>query len=87
MKLWTCTMTDCQTGDQILAGIFSDSFKAEEQARVWVEGVTDHRAEVSDRDYDRTTGEETIYYRAKVGTKYEHYTAYIEIYTLDEMSY
>ena len=87
MNLWTCMMTDADFGETVLLGIFSDKFKAEEQARIWIEGVTEHRGEVNDRDLDRTTGEEIIYYRAKNGRTYDHYTAHIEQYTLDEISY
>ena len=83
MKVWTCSIYDCQTGEDILAGIFSTIFGAEEQARVWVEGVTDRQAKVIDRDVNRETSEETIYYRANE----DSYTAYINIYTLDEQSY
>lgn len=87
MKLYTTTIHDCQTGNRILTGIFSESFKAEEQARVWVEGATDHRAEVYDREVNPVSGDESIYYRAKNNDTYEYYTANIEVYTLNELSY
>ena len=83
MKLYPTTIYDSQTGETILAGIFFTIFGAEEQARVWVEGVTNHQAKVIDRDVNRETSEETIYYRANE----DSYTAYINIYTLDEQSY
>ena len=87
MKLWTCMMIDNDYPDSTLLGIFSTREKAEEQARIWIEGVTEHRGEVNDREVNNETGEEIIYYRARNGRAYDHYTAHIEIYTLDEMSY
>jgi len=86
MKVWTCTMF-IDGEDYVVLGVFSDNFKAEEQARIWVEGVSPH-AEVIDRKVNRITGEETIYYSAKVtDTIYDSFTATIESFTLDEMSY
>ena len=82
MKLYTTTIYDSQTGETILAGIFSDIEQAEMQGRIWVEGVSHHMASVLDRAVN-ADGSETIYY----GTSTEHYTVYIEIYTLNEISY
>lgn len=81
MKLYATTIYNCQTAEPILVGIFSDIFKAEEQGRVWIEGVSSHTAEVSDRAL--RPGGETIYYQDGI----ELYIVDIDEYTLDEMSY
>lgn len=82
MKLYTTTIHDCQTWETILAGIFSDMEQAEAQGRIWVEGVSHHMASVLDRSVN-ADGSEAIYY----GTSTERYTVYIDIYTLNEISY
>ena len=82
MKLYTTTIYDCQTGETILAGIFSDTEQAEAQGRIWVEGISHHMASVLDRSVN-PDGSEVIYY----GTSTERYTVYIDIYTLNEVSY
>ena len=82
MKLYATTIYDFQTGETILAGIFSDMEQAEAQGRIWVEGVSNHMASVLDRSV-KEDGSEVIYY----GTSTERYTVYIDIYTLNEISY
>lgn len=82
MKLYTTTIYDSQTSETILAGIFSDTEQAEAQGRIWVEGVSNHMASVLDRSV-KEDGSEVIYY----GTSTERYTVYIDIYTLNEISY
>ena len=82
MKLYTTTIYDSQTGETILAGIFSNIEQAEAQGRIWVEGVSHHMASVLDRSVN-ADGSEVIYY----GTSTERYTIYIDIYTLNEISY
>lgn len=85
MEIWVCSMTDTDFGETMVLGAFSDFLKAEEQARIWVDNRTDFNTEVNDREVDRTTGEETIYYRAKNGKTYDHYTAHIERFFLDRL--
>ncbi len=87
MELWTCMMTEPDFGNTTLLGVFTTQPRAEEQARVWIEGVTDHKGEVNDREFDRLSDTEVIYYRVYNGRNYDHYTACIEKYILDEMSY
>lgn len=78
MKLWTCSMRDCTKGEDILLGIFSERVKASNQAQVWLTGVTG--GDFTLIDYDN----EYDFYRDSVGN---HYTAHIEEFTLDELSF
>lgn len=87
MELWTCSIYDCENMENIVIGVFSTRLKAEEQARVWIEGVMEHQAECYDRKVNTPTFEETIYYRTLLDLGYYYHTVRIECFTLDEMSY
>lgn len=78
MELWTCNMRECYKGEEILLGIFSERLKAENQAQVWLAGNANGAFEVIDSD------EEYIFYRDSLGY---HYTAHIEKYILNELSF
>jgi len=85
MEIWVCSMTVPTLGETIVLGTFSDYLKAEEQARIWVNNRTDFNTETIDRSFDRINCIENIYYRAKMGNTYHHYTAQIERFFLDRL--
>lgn len=81
MKVWACTVCGASILNTLL-GIFSSRDKAETQAHVFMQGIGELFEEI---DRDTTEYNTTIYYQTVHGQ--EGYTATIEEYELDELSY
>ena len=82
MKVYTCTMYSGETLNDFVLGVFSTHEKAEKQAKTWMDGIGQMYEEV-DRTNDPS--QTTIYYQT-IGDC-TNYSALIEEFTLDEMSY
>ena len=82
MKIWTCSMYSGLSGSTFILGVFSDVSKAEQQARVWLQGIGE-MCEETDRTNDPDSI--TIYYQTmRTETPY---TATIEQFELDNFSF
>ena len=82
MKVYTCTMYSGATLNDFVLGVFSTYEKAEQQAKTWMDGIGQMYEEI-DRANDPS--QTTIYYQTI--TNFTNYSALIEEFTLDEMSY
>ena len=82
MKVYTCTMYSGETHNEYVLGVFSTYEKAEKQAKIWMDGVGQMYEEI-DRTNDPS--QTTIFYQTI--SDCTNYSAFIEEFTLDEISY
>ena len=81
MKLWLCTIADSPIVKTNL-GIFSSDKGAENQIKIFMDGIGEMYEEIDRDTFDGTTH---IFYRTISSAT--AFTAIIEEFTLDEISY
>lgn len=82
MIIWICNMREGGKRDEITLGVFSSKEKAEEQIKVFLDGQG-----LPFEEYQRNPDPEGEYVHFRCPIGYEHFTAHLTPYILDDFSY